>query len=301
MGGGGLTDSRGRPVQSIPVDPARGWTPDDVRAWYQRQRDLARARGGQTIRFNSGGSDYVVLSTGSPVGAFLVRSDAVFKYPWSMCRSYGPYDWKQARAYDLIGRGYGGSVPDAFVRGTPEGFDRERALAELSEFDRADLAMVEGDWKTAADNYRDHVALAPSDAAALRLLGIALILKGDVSEGVTSIALAYERDSSLGAQVMDGDSPMSALDYRRAVSVAMHHAANVRTPEAYLAAAALKQGEGVPSVALKMLDKARAAEGHGGVGVKSEVEAALRAALEIRQTVGRAGGVGQPLSKPQPR
>lgn len=261
------TSNAGGLVRPTYVDPVTG-VPVYTDTWLWRQRAIAT--GGVTLQVGSDGVRRVTISSGSPVGAMVVPLDSVYKYPMGWYRSY----WNECGSeIRRIGCGYGG-MKDAFVSGgdQPAGF-LGVASDNLAEIDKAEIAMKQGEWRLAVKNYRDHIELAPSDADAVRMMGVALVLDGAVGEGVMSIALGLERDPSLGKSPIPTSAFEREYDLRHATSLVMNYAARARTKEAYLASSMLKFSEGAKDVARRMLDRAAAA------GLSAEIEAPLREAL----------------------
>lgn len=282
---GSLLEQRMRPmpglvIPSPPPQSVNSASPNDgvvvirdgdpaSNAWIFRQRGIAS--GGVSVEVDRDGVRRIRLISPSPVGVYVVPEWTWWKYPGSWYRS----NWySRGRYWDAAPVGDTDQKPDRFVQfKSTAGVDYLDPSADLSEIDRAELAMRAGDWKSAVISYRDQVSLAPSDAESLRMLGVALVLDGKVSEGVLSIALAHERQPELGRKVMNLNVLRSESDAARCVSMIMTHAMRVKTAEGFLAATVAKQATGAKSVAKRMLDRAKDA------GLSPKLEAELRAGV----------------------
>lgn len=282
---GSLLEQRLRPMPKLwtPTLPPQGpnWVPDNSGPVLRYRPDgrygdgrTISNRGGVTIDINPDGTRQIRVIPRSVDNAYWYGDGAFWKYPhgWNV---WYRSDWRYGCRPLNEPVGDASQKPDRFVQFdmSSGGVDYLDPKASLSEIDRAELAMKAGDWKSAVQMYRDHLGLAPSDAATLRVLGLALVLDGNVSEGVTSIALAYQRDASLGRKAMDLRVMRSETDVAQAATAIMNFAARVKTVDAMLAGAVVKQATGAKSVALRMLDRAQVA------GLSSSVESELRAGI----------------------
>jgi hypothetical protein len=272
---GSLLEQRMRPMPGL-VNPGQQLPPQSPNlvapvpvtdGWIIRP---GIASGGASIEIDSDGVRRIRLSPPSAVGVVTVRDGVYWKYPLNWYRS-NRWDDRYYAGWHAVGDA--SQKPDRFLKFQPEVADYANPDSELPEIERAERAMRAGDWKAAITLYRDHIALAPSDAGSLRLIGIALVLEGKVNEGVLSIVLAHQREPELGRKAMDLDVVRNESDVARATSAIMNHAMRVKTAEAMLAAAVVKHATDAKSVAVRMLDRAKAA------GLSATVESEVRAGL----------------------
>jgi hypothetical protein len=93
----------------------------------------------------------------------------------------------------------------------------------------------------------------------MRLLAVALVETGQLSDGAATVALAYHTDPGLASKPIPpqifGSAERARDDVRR-VSI---YANRVKSGSAWLLVAVLMQAEGRESVARSMVQKARAA------------------------------------------
>ena len=177
-----------------------------------------------------------------------------FYYP-----SYG-------RRYSSIDGGYYAIDPAlAYQPPAPVEAAPTEPVDAVTDRELADLYLRAGDTREAIAMYRRHLERYPSDAEAMRSLGIALLADNDVKEGVAVIGMAYRTDPRLAADPIPRDLFESATELRRAVSKVSVYANRVETGSAWLALAALMQAEGRTGQARTMVERARAA------GLEAEV------------------------------
>ncbi|MGH7131338.1 MAG: hypothetical protein ACREJO_05270 [Phycisphaerales bacterium] len=132
--------------------------------------------------------------------------------------------------------------------------------APPSLLDQADDKFAARDYAAAAELYRQHLAVAPSDAWAMRAMGISLFLAKRMEEGTAATARAYATNPDLADEVIPAAAfPRGASQVRDAIGVATINAERVRTDDAWLMVAVLLQSSGQPKGALKMVDRAVAA------------------------------------------
>lgn len=141
--------------------------------------------------------------------------------------------------------------------------------------DQADDRFEARDYAGAADLYRQHLIVEPSDAWAMRAMAISLFLAKRPDEGAAAMNRAYTMSPDLADHPMPPAAfPRGLTQVRDAVGVATAYAERMRTDDAWLMVAVLLQSSGQPKGALKMVDRAAAA------GLAPIVADRLRAALK---------------------
>jgi hypothetical protein len=153
-------------------------------------------------------------------------------------------------------------VIDAFIlRGTlnpmRELSDNELAELEMSDAERAENALLQGDYPLAIDRYESCLKQTPEDAASMRCLAVALLNSNRVPDSLSKFGEAYRLDPTLAGQPMsldyfkDGSESISSL-LQRVVPIANRS----KEYDASLAAAVLMQAQGRNKEAARMLEKA---------------------------------------------
>lgn len=130
----------------------------------------------------------------------------------------------------------------------------------LTPLEIADAHLQTGRTADAMKGYEAYLDEHPEDAGALRSLGIAMVIDGQLKEGVATIAHAYRTDPALA------DRPMRAVSFprgegglHRLVSTTVRHAHEVKSASSWLAVGVLMQAQGRPGQAGKMIARAEAA------------------------------------------
>lgn len=146
--------------------------------------------------------------------------------------------------------------------------------APLTADERAALRLKTGDSAGAIKAYEAILKQRPSDADAMRLLGMALIDNGRASDGIAVIGMAYRTDSSLpqrplNPEVLQNGTARLRQHLNRVSAIANKE----KSGTAWFVLATLMQAEGRNKQALAMVERARAA------GVDGQVADELAAAL----------------------
>lgn len=124
--------------------------------------------------------------------------------------------------------------------------------------ERADAALASGFTTEAVSLYRQHLTAEPGDARATRMLGLALVAEGRVSDGASVVLMAYTRSPSLASDPAPGD--VLGLDRVRDMTQRVVGEANrSKSASSWLTAAVLAQAEGREPVARTMIGRARTA------------------------------------------
>ena len=140
--------------------------------------------------------------------------------------------------------------------------------------DQADDRFEARDYAGAADLYRQHLLLEPSDAWAMRAMAVSLFFAKRVDEAAAAMNRAYTLNPELANHPMPAEAfPRGLTQVRNAVGIATTYAERMRTDDAWLMVAVLLQSSGQPKGALKMVDRA------AGAGLDPAVADKLRAAL----------------------
>lgn len=152
----------------------------------------------------------------------------------------------------------------------------QRSIAENVE--RGLYAILVADPAAAVEPLRAHTTDNPEDYDALRLLGLALLERGDAVDATAVIRLAYTRDPSLASRPIGEPLYPRAGRLRALVTRAVRHANSRNSASAWLTAAMLVQAESATNpgrlpVARKMIERAAAA------GLDPTVTAAMQARL----------------------
>ena len=152
----------------------------------------------------------------------------------------------------------------------------QRAIAENVE--RGLYAILVADPAAAVEPLRAHTTDNPEDYDALRLLGLALLERGNPVDATAVINLAYTRDPSLASRPIGEPLYPRAGRLRSLVTRAVRHANSRDSASAWLTAAMLVQAEAASNrdrlpVARTMIERAAAA------GLDPTVTAAMQARL----------------------
>lgn len=139
-------------------------------------------------------------------------------------------------------------------------------------------AGADGDAVTLFD---EHLAGQPSDYAAWRDLGVALIGDGRLRDGAAVLRTAYGFDPNLSSRPLGLDAVGGAVRARGLVRAAVRHANDSGVASAWFAVAVLMQTEGRDTVAAKMLARA------GELGLEPEIVRPMAAALSARAVTSR--------------
>lgn len=173
---------------------------------------------------------------------------------------YGSWWWNDgswSRGGEPVGWS-GGAVDPALTGYTPRPAPAPETQEPASNRDLGDTALRSGraDWAVIA--YREHLKETPGDAEVKRLLGVALIARRAMNEGVALVALAYREDPSLAERPLADDVVGDRLKLRSLVDRVSAHARRVNTASSWLAMAVLVQVRGKPDVAARLVERARA-------------------------------------------
>lgn len=170
---------------------------------------------------------------------------------------WGLNNWYWSRGGEPVGW-YGGAVDPALTGYTPRPAPAPEPQEPLSNRELGDAALRanRADWAAVA--YREHLKENPGDAEVKRLLGVALIARRAMNEGVALVALAYREDPTLAERPLADDLLGDRLRLRSLIDRASGHARRVNTASSWLAMAALVQAQGKPDVAAKLVERARA-------------------------------------------
>ncbi len=127
--------------------------------------------------------------------------------------------------------------------------------------DRGDILLRDGLAEQAIDAYKEHLAANADDADTIRRYALALIVDKRFEEGVAMMGLAYQRDvEKLAGMPLDGTLvPGGKTGLRNTVNSTVAFANTARSGSSWLTVMVMMQAEGRSAVALKQLDKARAA------------------------------------------
>ncbi len=172
------------------------------------------------------------------------------------------YGWDDYH-YDTID-GYYAPVDPALYTGAPSAPAAPAPAvappaAPLTDREQGDAFLLEGRYDEAVRAYTRHLDADPTDAGALRALGLALLADGKVPEGVASIARAYRAAPALADYpLVPGALPGGERELRRIFTRVSLYANRVGISAAWLTAAVVAQGEGRLSVAIRMVERARA-------------------------------------------
>lgn len=140
--------------------------------------------------------------------------------------------------------------------------------------ERARVAQLAGRPDVAAAALREHLSERPDDLEVRRELGLTLMSRGDVGEGLTDLLWAYDLDPSLAERPFDAAATgFGRAALSNALSRVLVQAKRHGEGRSYFAAAVINQARGERIPARRLLERAEAA------GHRTEATAALRAAL----------------------
>lgn len=171
---------------------------------------------------------------------------------------------------------YGTSVvvgPPVFVQAAPAPAAEPAEPEPMTNLQLADALLHWDEPERAIGYYQAHLAENPTDAGALRSMGMALIDAGRIPEGVATVMLAHERNPLLARTPVLQDIFGRGEDMRRNLNRVSVHANRVNSASAWLTLAVMMQAEGRTRPAINMVDRAEQ------VGLGSEIAGALRSAL----------------------
>lgn len=172
------------------------------------------------------------------------------------------YDYSSGREYNTIYGFYQPADPNVASTTTtssPSTPAAEPKTVQMTGRDLGVLYLSAGDPKSAVSELRKWVRDHADDAEALRMLGVALLENAQVSDGASSMALAYHSDPSLAAKPIPPELFMTEKRLRDDVRKASIYANRVRSSASWLAVAVLMQSEGRGDAARSMIEKAKAA------------------------------------------
>lgn len=130
----------------------------------------------------------------------------------------------------------------------------------LTAMERARVLLRFGRSQEAVASLREHLRDDPEDAAAMRLLGIALVESGDPAQGAAVLALAYRTSPSLASDTTGLDLFAGrAGRVRSMIDRSMHYASRANSASGWLAATVLLHADGRAAAARRVLERAREA------------------------------------------
>lgn len=163
----------------------------------------------------------------------------------------------------------------------------------LSLIEEVMIAFEAGHPEIAIPRIREHLMSNPDDAAAHRILALALLMDKDIPQGLAELAGSYKQDPGLASSPID-------LDYFRIRGSALTettgrvvaYSKRNSAPTGYFAAAVIQQARGEISIARKMLDLAIKA------GLDQELSVALSGALSPQPAAAAPVGGTPPQGNP---
>jgi hypothetical protein len=144
-----------------------------------------------------------------------------------------------------------------------------------SEAERGDAMLRAGYAAEAITTLRAYLDANPHDAYAMRSMGLAMIARNQVSDGVALVAHAYRTEPALAAYPLPVDAFGTPADLRRILERVSVHANRTNMPSGWLALAALMQAENRNQLAIRMVERAKQA------GLEPEVASQMSAALRF--------------------
>lgn len=142
----------------------------------------------------------------------------------------------------------------------PNALAPSTSQSSLSAVDLAAELFVERRYADAAEVLREHLAQDAGDTDARRALGYALLLSRQARAGIGALSAAYLADPALASAPLDLDAVgITQRQVRDLAGQVVTLANRTKSPDTYVAAAALMQARERPDLALKMVDQARAA------------------------------------------
>ena len=205
---------------------------------------------------------YVYGSYRTPYRTYRYRSygcDSDLRY-YSSDRDYRyPYD-SYVRTTPMDGQLLQLGSP-VVTSGTSQPVIETAEPKDLTVLEQADLYLRQGQTSKAIAAYREHMLNNGDDVVAMRRLALALLANGSVDESAAMMGLAYQTDAAaLAPQPIDADLiPGGRTNYRKLLGKAVRHAHQMKTGSSWLLVAVLMQGEDRVDVALKMIERAKAA------------------------------------------
>lgn len=148
-----------------------------------------------------------------------------------------------------------------------------RVVRPLTNAELGDVYLRNGDAQAAIAAYRMHLDEFPSDAFAVRSLGMALLAEGRAGEASEQIDAAYRSNPGLADQPVQPGIFPSGDEFRVNLELATAYANRVKDAPSWLTVAVLLQADGNAAQAEMMLDRAVAG------GMAEEVSVPLRRAL----------------------
>jgi|GEM_PF-4419166 len=139
-------------------------------------------------------------------------------------------------------------------------------------FERACVLLVADHADAAAAALREYLESEPDDVVATRLLGVAMIEAGRIDDGVAMVMLAYRTDPMLPYTPLEGEL-FGPKRLRRILLLAVRQANRADLASGWVTVASLMQGEGRPTHALRMIQRAEA------LGLDAGLASEFRAAL----------------------
>jgi hypothetical protein len=130
-----------------------------------------------------------------------------------------------------------------------------------------------GDPRSAVISLRGWLRDNAGDTEAMRLLALALVQTGQLSDAAAMMGMAYHSDASLPGKPLAPELFRTAERARDSVRRASVYANRVNSGSAWLLVAVLMQAEGREALASSMVEKARAA------GLEADVADRMLAAL----------------------
>ncbi len=175
-----------------------------------------------------------------------------YSYGYSTPLVYGPVD-----PYVLTGVSPAAVYAAAYNAQTAQ--QQAQPAREPTPLEKADAMLMYGDSKGAIDAYRRYLDAVPDDAPVMRSLAVALLDQKRFDEAVAVLAMAYEKQPRLARTPIDPALFGDAAGLRRRLNAAVTYANRVNSGSAWLLVAALMQCEGREDVALRIVERARAA------------------------------------------
>src|SRR5690606_12567456 len=137
----------------------------------------------------------------------------------------------------------------------------------------ATAAMARGDHTDAIARWRERLAEAPEDASAVRALGLAMVLDGDLQKGTAMVAHAYQMSPELVSERLDPAMFGGEDELRSTLRRVVVYANRIKTESGWITVAALMQAERRDDHAARMVEKAR------NVGLVGELADRFKTAL----------------------
>lgn len=177
-----------------------------------------------------------------------------YAFGWPLYDNY--YDWWDDDGVIVNGSYYDASYATSQAQTSPAA--PPAPPRELSDEEKADEALADGDADAAARRYSDLLQVSPSDAMLQRKLAVAMLDQKKPVEGVAVMAQAYAVRPELALKPLEGVFLGDSGQQRRRLNAAVTYAHSVDSASAWLVVMALMQGEGRDDVAANMLPRAEA-------------------------------------------